>query len=107
MKRPLRRVGIALLVAALCFAVTFCVPLADHLILFPSTAAIDTHRAVRKTLPFENGELEVWTATSQLTQQQGRAETFVLRFYGNADRADRWVAAEAEAWNGRAVEIWA
>jgi len=31
---------------------------------------------------------------------------YVLRFYGNADRADRWVAAEAEEWNDRAVEIW-
>jgi pimeloyl-ACP methyl ester carboxylesterase len=30
----------------------------------------------------------------------------VLRFYGNADRADRWVAAEAEMWNNRAVEVW-
>ena len=31
---------------------------------------------------------------------------YVLRFYGNADRAERWPAAEAEMWNGRAVEIW-
>jgi len=29
-----------------------------------------------------------------------------LRFYGNADRADRWAAMEAEMWNDRAVEIW-
>jgi pimeloyl-ACP methyl ester carboxylesterase len=29
-----------------------------------------------------------------------------LRFYGNADRADRWAAIEAEMWNNRAVEIW-
>jgi pimeloyl-ACP methyl ester carboxylesterase len=29
-----------------------------------------------------------------------------LRFYGNADRADRWPAMEAEMWNDRAVEIW-
>ena len=31
---------------------------------------------------------------------------YVLRFYGNADRAERWPAAEAEMWNDRAVEIW-
>jgi len=30
----------------------------------------------------------------------------VLRFYGNADRAERWVAAEAEMWNDRAVKVW-
>jgi pimeloyl-ACP methyl ester carboxylesterase len=29
-----------------------------------------------------------------------------LRFYGNADRADRWAATEAEMWKDRAVEIW-
>ena len=29
-----------------------------------------------------------------------------LRFYGNADRAERWVADEAEMWNNRAVEVW-
>ena len=29
-----------------------------------------------------------------------------MRFYGNADRADRWVAEEAEMWNSRAVEVW-
>ena len=39
-------------------------------------------------------------------RQQGRADIFILRFYGNADRADRWPAMEAEMWNDRAVEIW-
>ena len=95
-----------LLLAALYLAVIFSGHLADRLILFPSTAPLETHGAVRKGLPFQNGELEVWTARSQLAQRNGHADVYVLRFYGNADRADRWVAAEAEAWNGRAVEIW-
>ena len=80
--------------------------LPDHLILFPTRAPIDAGGAVRKTVPFENGELEIWTAQSRRAQQQGRADIFILRFYGNADRADRWAAAEAEMWNDRAVEIW-
>jgi hypothetical protein len=80
--------------------------LPDHLILFPTRAPIDAGDAVRKAVPFQNGELEVWTAKSRRAQQQGRADVFVLRFYGNADRADRWAAAEAEMWNDRAVEIW-
>jgi len=54
----------------------------------------------------DRGELEIWTAQSRRAQQQGGADVFVLRFYGNADRADRWAAAEAEMWNDRAVEIW-
>src|SRR5260370_20752897 len=80
--------------------------LPDHLILFPTRAPIDAGGAVRKTIPFENGELEIWTAQSESARQQGRADVFILRFCGNADRADRWPAMEAEMWNDRAVEIW-
>src|SRR5439155_7935711 len=56
--------------------------------------------------PFQNGELEIWTAKSQRAQKQGSADVYIFRFYGNADRAERGVAAEAEEWNDRAVEIW-
>ena len=80
-------------------------PLPDRLVLFPTTNRIDAGRAVRKSIPFQDGELEVWTARSFQAQQRG-PELFVLRFYGNADRADRWVAAEAGMWNERAVEVW-
>ena len=80
--------------------------LPDHLILFPTRSPIDAGAAVRKTVPFQSGELEIWTAQSRRAQQQGGADIFILRFYGNADRADRWAAAEAEMWNDRAVEIW-
>ena len=80
--------------------------LADHLILFPTKAPIDAGSAVRRTIPFDNGELEIWTAKSRRAQQRNRADVFILRFYGNADRADRWSVVEAEMWNDRAVEIW-
>ena len=80
--------------------------LPDHFILFPSSNPIDPKGAVRKTIPFENGELELWTARSRLAQKNGHPETYVLRFYGNADRAERWLALEAEMWNERAVEVW-
>src|SRR6184192_1960899 len=80
--------------------------LPDHLILFPTRASIDAGGAVRKTVPFQNGELEVWTAQSRRAQQEGAADIFILRFYGNADRADRWAALEAEMWSDRAVEVW-
>jgi pimeloyl-ACP methyl ester carboxylesterase len=88
------------------FVVMFFGHLPDHLILFPTRAPIDAGAAARKTIPFEKGDLEIWTAQSQLARQQGRADVFILRFYGNADRADRWPAMEAEMWNDRAVEIW-
>jgi alpha-beta hydrolase superfamily lysophospholipase len=88
------------------FALMFFGSLPDHLILFPTRAPIDAGSAARKTVPFENGELEVWTAKSHRARQQGHADIFILRFYGNADRADRWAAAETEMWSDRAVEIW-
>jgi len=102
----MNRSRIALAIVGLYFAVIFFGGLPDHLILFPTTRPIDPHGAVSRTIPFENGQLELWTATSQLAQQKGRPDIYVLRFYGNADRADRWVAAEADAWDGRSIEIW-
>jgi pimeloyl-ACP methyl ester carboxylesterase len=87
-------------------AVMFFGHLPDHLILFPTRAPINAGGAVRKIIPFENGKLEVWIAQSRRAQQQGSADLYVLRFYGNADRAEHWPAARPEMWNDRAVEIW-
>ena len=82
--------------AILCVIVVMFASLPDQLILFPTTNRIDPRGAVRKTVPFENGELEIWTAQSRRTREQGRADIFILRFYGNADRADRKIAKRSE-----------
>src|SRR5215472_11946558 len=79
--------------------------LSDHLILFPTIAPIDAGSATQKMIPFENGKLEIWTARSKKAQQLGHADIFILRFYGNADRADRGAAIEAEMWSDRSIEI--
>ena len=101
-KRPLRlAIYLVLYVAVIALA-----PLPDRLVLFPSTNRIDARGAERRTVPFHNGELEVWTARSAMARSREQADVYVLRFYGNADRADRWVALEAEMWNNRAVEVW-
>jgi pimeloyl-ACP methyl ester carboxylesterase len=104
-RKPSRKlrafVWIVLYIVLIVFA-----PLPDRLVLFPTTNRIDAGGAIRKSIPFQSGELEVWTARSALAQQRGQPEIYVLRFYGNADRADRWVAAEAGMWNNRAVEVW-
>jgi hypothetical protein len=100
------RLRVALVVAVFYFAMIALAPLPDRLVLFPTTDRIDAGTAIRKPIPFDGGELEIWTAVSKLAQQRGQPRIYVLRFYGNADRADRWVAAEAEMWNNRAVEVW-
>jgi uncharacterized protein len=102
----LPRLRVVLAIGVVYFAVIFFGRLPDHLILFPTTAPVDPGAAVRKTIPFQGVELELWTAISRRAQQKGRVDTYILRFYGNADRAERWVAGEAEEWNDRAVEIW-
>src|SRR5438309_12129437 len=101
-----RRLTLLLAIGVAYFMVMFFAHLPDHLILFPTKAPIDAGGAVRKTVPFQSGELELWTAVSQRAQQNGRADIYILRFYGNADRAERWVAAEANEWNDRAGAIW-
>ncbi len=50
--------------------------------------------------------LEIWTARSRLAQQRNHVDAYILRFYGNADRAERWAALDADAFGERAVEIW-
>jgi alpha-beta hydrolase superfamily lysophospholipase len=97
---------VVLVIAVLYFAVIALAPLPDRLVLFPTTDRIVAGAAVRNPIPFEGGELEIWKAASRLARQRGQPQFYVLRFYGNADRADRWVAAEAEMWNNRAVEVW-
>jgi pimeloyl-ACP methyl ester carboxylesterase len=88
------------------FAVMFFGHLPDHLILFPTRTPINARGAVRKIIPFENGQLEAWIAQSRRAQQQGSADLHILRFYGNADRAEHWPTEETKMWNDRAVEIW-
>lgn len=100
------RFRVVLVIAVLYIAVIALAPLPDRLVLFPTTDRIDAGAAIRKPIPFDGGELEIWTASSKLAQQRGQPQIYVLRFYGNADRADRWVAAEAEMFNNRAVEVW-
>jgi uncharacterized protein len=85
--------------------IMFGTPFADQLILFPTTQRIDPHGATRQTIPFQNGELEIWTARSRLAKQQNRVDAYVLRFYGNADRAERWAAVDADGFGDRAIEV--
>jgi pimeloyl-ACP methyl ester carboxylesterase len=108
-RKPLFRWRVVLAIAVLYFAVVALTPLLDRLVLFPTTDYIYVGGARREPIPFEDGELDIWTAVSNLAIKRGEVQEpqiYVLRFYGNADRADRWVAAEAQMWNGRAVEVW-
>jgi pimeloyl-ACP methyl ester carboxylesterase len=77
--------------------------LGDRLILGPTTAPIDPSGATRTLLPWTGGDVEVFRASSS----EREPELFVLRFYGNTDRAERWVTSEAKAWPHLPLEFWA
>lgn len=92
-RRPLR-VALALIACyALVIAGVVGCRLADRLLLYPPGGAVDPGGATRLALPTTDGELEVFRARSRKGPQE--PEAYVLRFYGNADRADRWAAEEA------------
>ncbi len=101
-----RKIIFALALLAVYWAVLGLSPLPDRLILFPTTERIDPAGAIRQAVPFSGGEIEVWRAASKRARSSGQPDFYVLRFYGNADRAEYWPAEEAEMWNGRAVEVW-
>lgn len=98
---------ILLFASAACAAILAVPMLPDRLILFPTTHHLEAGEATRVMVPFPGGEVEVWQAQSRAARASGSAEVFILRFYGNADRAERWPVAEAQMWDERAVEVWA
>lgn len=88
-----KRAALALLVTyAIAIALIMGCGITDRLLLYPQTGALpSTNGATRLTLPSREGDIEVWRARSS----EAEPEVFVLRFYGNADRADHWVGGEA------------
>ncbi len=77
--------------------------LPDRFILWPQVQREPNHGAEQMLFPMGKGRLEIWRAGSSVVTQE--PDVFILRFYGNADRADHWVAEEAKAFPG-ACELW-
>lgn len=103
LQRLLRIALVAVLAYALVIAGVVGCRLADRLLLFPPSGAADAHGATRLAVPTADGELEIWRASSPGARPP---HAYVLRFYGNADRADYWAADEARGlpFDG---ELWA
>jgi pimeloyl-ACP methyl ester carboxylesterase len=82
------------------------VPLLDWLVLYPTTEPVPVGTSTRRAIPFEQGELEIWTATSESARVSGRPDFYLLCFSGNGSRAEYLVEAESEIFSGRSVEVW-
>jgi pimeloyl-ACP methyl ester carboxylesterase len=103
-RRLLRRAGAGALIYAVIAAGLAACGVADRVLLHPQRAPLELPAgAERTTIPHGPGRLEIIKARSP--EFPGEPKSFMLRFYGNADRADRWVAAEAAAERGP-IEYW-
>ena len=79
---------------------------ADRLMLFPTRRPLDAGGAVRRLVPFGGGQLELFRARSPGCGD-GPATVVDLELIGNGGRAEPAVAAAAERWGDRPVEVWA
>jgi pimeloyl-ACP methyl ester carboxylesterase len=79
---------------------------ADKLLLVPSTDHRESAGASRKTIPLNNGVLEIWTARSAACANH-QPEAYLLEFCGNGTRAEDIASYVAHRWDKHAVEVWA
>ena len=99
--RYLARSGSILLVyALLCAIVPSCVSLADKLVIFPQPSEGARPPAEQHFVRDGDGAIELW----RVPHPEPRA--YALRFYGNADLADRWVTSEGLSYGELGIELW-
>jgi hypothetical protein len=103
-KAPLirwKRVGLMLL--AVWLGLVLFGRLADRFILWPTRDAVGAGAAARHVIAMSDGtQLEAWV----MHARSGAAKRYVLRFFGNADRAENWADDESRSWPDD-VESWA
>jgi pimeloyl-ACP methyl ester carboxylesterase len=92
----------ALLGVALCGG---CAPLTSRLVLFASRDELAIGNAERVMVADPAGSIETIRARSPGAARQALS-AIVLRFYGNADRADQHAAGDAELFGDWPVEVW-
>ena len=79
---------------------------ADKFILFPTRDPMNFRGAERREIPFEKGHVEVFVARSPGATTRP-VEAYVLRFLGNAERAEmNAAAAPAYEWGQKPIEMW-
>jgi hypothetical protein len=76
----------------------------DSFVLHPTTEPISAGKAVRRTVSFENGDLEIWVSRSMRATVSEGPDLYLLCFYGNASRAEAGV--EIDLFPGRSLEVW-
>jgi hypothetical protein len=76
----------------------------DSFVLFPTTAPVSAGKAVRRTVSFEKGDLEIWVSRSTRAGASSRPDFYLLCFYGNASRAEGGV--QIDLFPNKSLEVW-
>jgi pimeloyl-ACP methyl ester carboxylesterase len=86
-------------------AVAYFSHLTDSLIILPHTGPENPRGATQLLIPFDNGNLEIFTAQSPAAAKNG-PQAYLLLFVGNEDRADKYPGPLAARLADKPVEIW-
>jgi uncharacterized protein len=78
---------------------------ANFFVLFPSKADIDCPGAQRRAIDFDGGKLEILTARSAAAINH-QPQAYILRFCGNAERAEWNACRFTGGWSEKPVEMW-
>lgn len=106
-RRWLTRRLLALLVLVVVWlALVMIMPMADWLLLFPSTHKQDAMGAKNEMFAGGAGQLEVFIARTARAEREG-VQAYVLHYTGNAGRGEHGAKPVADLWWGHAVEVWA
>jgi hypothetical protein len=79
-------------------------PVLDSFVLFPTTEPVSAGNAVRRTVSFEKGDLEIWISRSTQPSASSRPDLYLLCFDGNASRAEDGV--QIDLFPEKSVEVW-
>lgn len=101
--RP-RLIALALLLGVYLVLFWF-VGLANFFILHPTTHPIDVPNATRQLIPFDGGNLELWSARTRINSSPGGVPlAYVIEYSPNAGRAEFGLMYGIGAWEGMAIE---
>jgi uncharacterized protein len=78
---------------------------ASFFVLFPSREHIDAPGAQAHAIDFDGGKLEILTARSPAATNRS-PEAYVLRFCGNAERAEWNACRFSGGWSDKPIEMW-
>ncbi|MGA7126750.1 MAG: alpha/beta hydrolase [Chthoniobacterales bacterium] len=79
------------------------IPVLDSFVLYPTTEPLSVGKAVRRTIAFEKGDLEIWMRSTEAVASS-RPDLYLLCFYGNGTRAENGI--QIDLFPNKSLEVW-